>query len=360
MNGDDDKGRDRRPRVDLPPWFPPPATPGGPSVREQLSCPPGFHREFGRGCVRNAPELGSLSMLSQPGGPSVADRPRPAPRVPSIADLAFAFIFGGAQPSPAPRPARRPPRRRRSPAPKRRPARRRTPSTRPAPAPIPEGPPAPAPDRPAPSRLPLPRVKDLPWRGVPFIIEEWRRYIEGPRPVPRTPGPPTRTSPRTRPTTFPPLPAPAIPGPRAIPVDLPTRSPRGFPERVPGPSYDPFIVAPPAGRPVFTPSPTPASRPATQPRIAFPLAPGFPSSRPRPSRAPAPRAQPSLRQLEQPGSPLTPVQPGPLGLGRITVASPTADPCAVRVRDARRKQRERRKECKKFVTKTIRVCADKE
>ena len=70
---------------------------------------------------------------------------------------------------------------------------------------------------------------------------------------------------------------------------------------------------------------------------------------------------PIRQPIGDPLTPLTPSQQPGLGFqpGSITVASPDADPCAVRVREKRRAQRERRKKCKRFTTKEIRVCAER-
>jgi len=68
-------------------------------------------------------------------------------------------------------------------------------------------------------------------------------------------------------------------------------------------------------------------------------------------------SDPIRQPIGDPLQPLTPSQQPRLGFA--TTTSPAEDPCAVRVRKIRREQRRRRKECKRFKQKTIRVCADK-
>lgn len=289
---------------------------------------------------------GSLSL--QPQVSADAPRPRTPPR-PTIPP--GTIILGSpapalpTQPAPRPAPRRRPPKRKRPPARPRRPPARRT-----LPGQWPEVEP-PAPKKPpAPVKLPriVPRIFRHP--ALDFVFESWRLYIEGPLRR-RTAGPLRRTAPRPAPAVFNPLPTPNFPAPGPLPVDVPTvvSSPpfRRVQEDL---GYDPFILAPPVGRPVFSPSPAPRAAP----RRGLPLSLSPPSYRARPARPRiADRAPPEIGRLTQ-------LKPAPLqSIGRVTVADPTADPCAVRARDARRKQRQRRKECKRFVTKTVRVCADK-
>ena len=83
-----------------------------------------------------------------------------------------------------------------------------------------------------------------------------------------------------------------------------------------------------------------------------------------PSRRPA--REPARAPVSEAGrllgfSPLD--LPGPQKqqqLGRVTVAEPTSDPCAVRARDARRRRKKKRDECKRFRTETrkVRICED--
>lgn len=333
--------------------------------------------------IGNAPPRVSELPISTPLTPQPPLRPPDVPRpVAPAASVLDPFVFGpsSALPKPAPRPARPAPRRRRRPAPKRPPARPRW--TRPAPgaprAPTPkrvEPPvrvPTPAPPRPAPpvkrpSPTVTPNIPGLPADLPPFtinpiewILREWELYT--------TPGrhdsPPQRHGrggKRNRPVKFPRLPSPVIPVPGSIPVELPTGVPSGRPASspifrprgVPAPVVgDPFVVAAPSPTPRYVPRGTPA-----QPR-RLPLAPPRfnPARVPRSTPFDRPRTQPRPAQVSNPALG-TPLQPQRLGQ---TKAEPSNDPCAVRARDARRKQRRRRKECRRFVTKEIRVCAEKE
>lgn len=257
------------------------------------------------------------------------------------------------------------------PAPKRAPgpSRRRTPRRRPPPK---QRPPA-RPSRPAPGRKLPPRVvpgpiipglpADMPSfsiNPIDFIIREWQLYT---RPLGERRNNPRRGGSRTRGTTFPRMPPVVLPGPQPIPVEIPRVVPRV-------PTVRSQTRNAGAVSPVPSPPPSPARAPAARP-VASPFAnplfalagllPGLVSAPPRARIAPRAR-QPLQRQLTDPinapiGDPLTPIKAQQVGFA--TVAEPTNDPCAVRVRDARRRQRAKRKQCKKFTTKTIRVCADK-
>jgi hypothetical protein len=211
-------------------------------------------------------------------------------------------------------------------------------------------------------RIPLPREIPGGINPLQFVFESWRRYLEGPKVVRR---PREQATPRgarvRRPFVPAPLPPLVLPGPGTLPVEIPTAQPgpgRGvFGAPVGNPSYDPFVVAPP------TPS-VPARMPVAAPaaRSMFRLAPLAPGVR-SPSRAPQrdPKRATRPRGDAPPiGDPLTGFKPRQqLGLGKITRTEASNDPCAVKVRDMKRRQRKRRQECKRFVDKTIRVCADK-
>lgn len=189
--------------------------------------------------------------------------------------------------------------------------------------------------------------------------------LPGPIPFPRrTPSGPG-TQPRA-PTTR--LPSPAQP--RALPRTRPTV--RGLPapagwtlgDPLPGVGYDPYTVAPPTPSPRTRPRSTPRTRnpvrlpvwwpvsdpvrlPGVAPRRTTPLTPQQPTSSPRP-RAPL--------TPQQPFNPLTPLQdPVPLSQPQGLRKPTSANPCTTE-RTARRR---RQQDCKRYTTKTIRVCADK-
>jgi Type IV secretory pathway, VirB10 components len=305
--------------------------------------------------------------------PARPRRPRPIPGTPDVPTE-----------PPAPKKVEPPPRRRQTPP---------GPPSRPGMPPIFE----PAP----PEQLPQPgKVKEFEKDLPPFTINpiEWvlRQYDLYTRPIGSpTTNPRRRGGKRNRPTKFPPVPPIALPAPGPIAVDIPTPGkrdansifgppaddpfiranvPAGYPETLRRQLEDPFqhvlesemAVGPPPERAPARPLPR---APTVSPAELFSLSP-FPLGglRPQPkARTSSPRSlrrqqrrRPAERQQlfeRMPiGDPLTPVQPQTLGFTR---ADPTSDPCAVRARDARRRQRRRRKECKKFTTKTIRVCADK-
>lgn len=347
-----------------------PATPNNESDL-LINLATGLARERGRtrGSTRNLPTVTSvlteIGRLSLTGGSSAPDRlpnrPAPTQRVLSPAD--FPFVFGGAEPSPAPRPAPRRRRVRRSrPS---RPSRRSPPARRTPRVPLPEPPAAPQPDatpaRRPPLKIPLPRVVP----SIPGALGGlWRRLLDEyikPRPRVNNPGGPRRGGERTRqPSPLPPLPSQPSPSPIPIPTPSPAPSsrPQGnvFDNPLPALGYDPFTYAWPAapGRGIGTGvSPAPARSPAGSPLSLS----SSPQSRSRPrdrrrARNPFPQSDPGTRRTTQPQrSPLTSLQPGQLELPQRE-----SDPCAARARDAKRRQRKKRKECKEFVTKEIRVC----
>lgn len=319
-------------------------------------------------------ETGTLTQL--PGSPvdvvpPVAPPPRSAP----------APIFGSASPSPAPIP--RQPRR----APRRRPPKRAVPRRRPS-IPRPVRPRAPS----IPKKIPIPRLPSLPGgiNPIGFIIEEWRRYLDAfYRPTPG--GGPRRGGKRTR---LPPPAPPALPAPVQIPMDMSVlgdfnvRRPETLDEyidrvdnsifdarrnRMLDVGVDPSTLYSAVPYEVFRQpglDPTPNARPRTFEGSGLLPSPAVPSMftldpyrllqrqrQPSRLRQPRPREQTNLRELRN----LTPPKNPALGLqpqqlGNITIAEPTSDPCAVRARDARRRQRAKRKKCQKFVYKRIRVC----
>lgn len=310
-------------------------------------CPPGYTRS-GRGaaCARPFSLLPAITNAFQFFLPS-----------------ANADVVGAPSPRRSPGPSRRRAPRRRTPAPKRPPA--RTPRTKPVKRPpgAPRGPVRPRKGVPWPEGFPAPTLNP-----IDFVLEQYR-LLTRPLGEPTT-NPRRRGGYRTRmpPTRMPPV---KIPVPASIPVELPPPPARRMPSSVPSPSPSPTSL------PTAAPSPRPGSRAIPRartsptpglrlaPLLSTLLAPLFsvpsmplslqpfnaPSARPTPR--PVPRTQPSSPV----GDPLGPVQQPALGFA--TTTSPAEDPCAVRVRKIRREQRRRRKECKRFTTKTIRVCADK-
>lgn len=401
------------PRIPLPviPVLPPRDTP---SVPDQLRCPPGQHRDLGTlKCVddattppklvelregelpcppgtRRVPNIGCVTL---PGpDPSMPDRvivpppsicppgqvrgqygncvpiwtPNPFEGMPRNIGSALRGLtqfwlgeLGKPRPKPAPR-RRRAPRRTRPPA---RPPRRTAPPR-----------PPPAPPRPAPPRVVPPSRPVVPIpRGLPtinpigMVLEFWKRYTDA---IGERTKNPRRGGNRTR-AQFPRMPPVSIPVPATIPVELPRPQPRTRNVPSPAPTTQPRPAPSPAPRP--RPA-APRARPLLSPSLLLGsisgpilglLAPRV-SSVPRPTlgRVTLPRQR--LVEISDPmrnpiGDPLTPIKSPVPGLqpGRVTVASPTNDPCAVRARDARRRQRARRKQCKKFTTKTIRVCAER-
>lgn len=196
-------------------------------------------------------------------------------------------------------------------------------------------------------------------------LPDWLRPARGPFPTSRriptnvaTPLP--RTVP-TRPRT--------LPGGRSTVQPLPAPAPWGLGDPLPSPGYDPFTYAPaPAPAPRAPPRPAPRTRdpirwplglpfglpgsvPAPSPRTRSPLTPQpTPSS---PSQ-PTPRAPPLPRL--PPAPTLTPFdQPVPRSQPQPQRKPTEANPCT----EQRTERRRRQKDCKRYTTKTIRVCADK-
>jgi len=145
-------------------------------------------------------------------------------------------------------------------------------------------------------------------------------------------------------TTYSPTPSRRIqpfPTSNPVPRQAPT-GPLGLPLQ--GPWFDPFPFAVPrTGR---------GTRRVPSPR-ARPLNPQQPLT-PQPRPTPTPR----LPTVPAPGPGLTPIQDPVGGLSPqpgFRKASPPRDPCT----EARSARRRRQQECKRFKTKTIRVCADR-
>lgn len=311
-----------------------------------------------------------------PRNPNAPNRNPPAvPRQPSI-------IFGSPapQPAPAPRPRRRVRRRAKPPA-RRRPARRTLPKL-----PFPEPPQSPTPDGPAPRpkiptrRIPIPIPIDIPTSIPEAMFGLWKRLLDEylqPHYPPTPGGGPRRGGGRTRQPT--PPGRVNVPLPGQLPVDLPTpsreRSPRQseiFQPTAPVPSPFPDPSAQPSAMPAGYGRP--AAAPARQRRglLVAPLVPGsVPQVRIRSGRQrgrQTPRTQtrdPSLSpgrlgyvdELGQSRFGGTTPQLTALQRGQLDLPPEQAsNPCTQRARDAKRRQRKRRKECTKWVTKEIRVC----
>lgn len=329
--------------------------------------------------ARNYNRTGTLNQVfdNVDGDPRRPPIPRPRPLAPAPVPQ----ILGQPAPAPQPPPVRPAPRRRRR-APKKTPPRRRTPPKPRRPVfPTPEPPQSPdAPPRPRPVVRPrvLPNIGDIPTSVPGALIDIWRGLLDEylrPRTRPSPGGGPRRGGERTRQPT--PPPSPTVPGTVPIPVSIPrpTPTPRaplpqedifsGYPSPIP----DPFSNNPWASP--STPRPSPA-RPSPRPRggPSGLLSPALgallsqparnPSKRPRTGRRSRPRDDDFQRT--QPGRGVQPNVPGTTGLtpfqrGQLDLPPQnSSDPCAQRARDARRRQRRRRKECTKWVTKEIRVC----
>lgn len=196
----------------------------------------------------------------------------------------------------------------------------------------------------------------------------------GPIPLPRrTPRAPA--TPRSGPAGTA-LPAPArprtLPGTRTPVQGVPAPAGWTLGDPLPGVGYDPYTVAPPTPAPrasprsaprtrspvwlpVWFPIGDPVSRPAPtgRPRVR-PLTPQQPSS-PRPlPRQPVPQPAPIPRL--PPGPTLTPFdEPVPTSQPQGLRKPTSANPCTTE----RTARRQRQKDCKRYTTKTIRVCADK-
>lgn len=363
-----------QPDFDLPPgfppeWFDPPSRhpPKYPRQPPPPAPPP----------VPRVPELGRLGYaesypalsITPRGGPSVADRPSPA---------SSPFVLGSPAPSAPPTPRRRRRRTRRANPP----PRRRTAPTRRQPifTPAPEAPATTPRPRVRPSVLP--NIGDIPTSVPGALIDLWRGLLDEylrPRKRPSPGGGPRRGGKRR----FRPPIDPVTPGTVLNPATVPRPTPQPAPAPVPSPQesifdqpqpslgYDPYSTNP---WPNSQPAKAPATRPRSTPRSIFnaplsalrSLTQRIKSQPKRPGR----RRQPGERntqtrelgRLGQIGDfvqptvsrtpNLTPFQRGVLDLPPQT----SSDPCAVKARDARRRQRRRRKECTKWVTKEIRVC----
>lgn len=222
------------------------------------------------------------------------------------------------------------------------PPRRRRPRTVATPDEFPFGEDPYAPYRPMPrfpaTGLPIPLPRRLP--NAPFGLPDVR--TTPPRTVP--------TRPRAVPGTQTPV--------RGLPAPSPTGWTLGNP--IPGPGYDPYTYAPPTPR--TAPRPTPRTRNPV--RLPFWSPFGLPFGEPAPvpgTRVPRPltpqpttRAPPRVRLPPPPR--LTPLQdPVPHSLAQPQGKPSEANPCTAQ-REARRK---RSRDCKRYTTKTIRVCADK-
>lgn len=277
--------------------------------------------------------------------------------------------------------------------------------------------PSPLPSSPSPSTSPAtrpgaPRPRSpvsVPGLLIDEWLELWRQYLN-PRPIP-WPSRRERGTPRVPPSTIEfPNEQPDLENICASYPELCTVTPRSIPGTIfPSPVDDPSIAAPtnwpsnwpfpatpsapsPAGYPYGVPLPydpfsttpgpvrAPASpRPATRvPRRTTPSEPAFPwpsdllprtgrRNRPAPSPLTRTPSQPAPRSPTAPGSPLIVQQPyNPLvdDPTRATAPQPSSplvpsNPCTAAATEQKREQRRRRKECKRFKTKTIRVCADK-
>lgn len=193
---------------------------------------------------------------------------------------------------------------------------------------------------------------------LPPELERERIKILGPVWIPEYGvDPTTRRNPRVfSPQPLPPRPQP-MPrkGPSVRTVPTPTGWTLGDP--IPGPAYDPYTYAPP------TPSPRRPAQPFPQPRApAFPFPTGLPlDPRLAPRRVPRLRDRPLTpqpRRVQLPRQPtFTPnPNPSPLAFAQPLAQPTQSNPCTAQRTARRRKQ----KQCKKFTTKTIRVCADKE
>ena len=380
-------------RIPLPlpsvvPLLPPRNTP---TIRDQLECPEGYYRSIKTGaCIpkpEGAPSTRPPTVFDPDTGgirPCATDdecenpedhQPPPCPPgytrsgfggkcarpfVPGFPALSFLGLIerylGKKAPRRSPGPSRRRAPRRRAPPPKRPPAR-------------PRRPPPGAPVRRTPRRaIPWPDGFPAPTLNpIDFVIDQ---FYELTRDLGQRTGMNRRGGNRTRmpPTRMPPV---TIPVPSTIPVVLPR--PQPMPARRTS-NAEP-VPGVPARAPITrrAPAPRPRSAPRSVLRSVLPgvlsnvlvglLSPALFSPPTAFALSPMPRAQPQPRPAPRPlspqpiGDPLTPVQGQQLGFA--TVASPDADPCAVRARDARRRQRKKRKECKKFTYRKIKVCADK-
>lgn len=338
------------------------------------------------------------TLVQIPGSP----RSPTTPTVPDVggtigrSSASFPFVYAAApRPRPAPR-RRRPPRR----APKKTPPRPRRPATRPGRPKLP--------DRPLPKRLPLPLPKSVPWWAR-LILRNVEILLPQPKPAPRpptTPGGPRRG--KYRPAAkAPPIVNPdrdaelrrrsaayrreqeeldvlrrdaeilgRIGSEDVLPQEDPLEEARReaeskFPDQDfifdPPPLYSnypglpSFDVPLPGGQPMPgdvaqvlpASAPAPWTMPVSDPFFGFvPTRPEF--LLPRQQSRRAPRRSPQRTRLRE----LTPNSNPALGLqpGSITLPAQQSSPCQQAARDAKRRQRKKRKECKKFVYKRIKVC----
>lgn len=221
---------------------------------------------------------------------------------------------------------------------------------------------------------PAPRSSGPPRRtrrppGPSQDVPPFYRY-EGPWPyTPGTALPGPIPMPSTRRTTAPGRNTRGIPAPRALPPrprSMPRAQPTVSPVPAPAPwtlgdplpelGYDPYTVAPP------TPAPRRPAQPFPQPRApAFPFPTGLPLS-PRVGTRRTVRSTPRTltsqpRRVQLPRQPsFTPnPNPSPLAFAQPMAQPASSNPCTAQREQRRRKQ----KACKKFTTKTIRVCADR-
>lgn len=372
------------------PWFPrlipilPPKN--TPSIPDQLKCPPGFHRNLGRGCVPDPPppppKLVEIpSSPPEPRPPSGRERPPKEARGPLPVPPGVVVPPPPVVPSPSsPADVVRPSNQVRFPITGAGAATATTvglllsvlwsgvfaPYLRGPSGPLgPLGFPLPAPTGPPRRRgrvttptVPAPRpFWDVTYRPGYRSLPDWLRPVRGPFPVPRrvpvvvsTPAPvPSRpgTVPRTR------TPVSTVPAPAPWTLGTP----------LPGPGYDPFTQAPPTPAPRAVPRSTPRTRNPVRLPVWFPVGdpvsrpatPGRPRSTPLTPQQPTLTPQPTPRLPTAPFNPLTPLQgPVPKSQPHALRKPTSANPCTTE-RTARRR---RQKDCKRYTTKTIRVCAD--
>lgn len=150
--------------------------------------------------------------------------------------------------------------------------------------------------------------------------------------------------------------------PRTVPGGSSTVSPVLAPagwtlgDPIVGPGYDPFTWAPPSAQPRAPGQPFPREQPVDFPWPAsLPFAPRG-TGRPRPT----PRTRTPLTEQPLPRPAPTPTltpfdEPVPRSQPQPRPQPYQANPCTAQRTERRRRQRD----CKKFTTKTIRVCAEK-
>lgn len=374
----------------FPSWLPDFFPRDSPTIHEQLQCPPGQHRDFRGGrtgvCVPDqarGPMPGTIVEIPEAPTPA-PPRPGRVPRPPKVPSVEPPSTPPPSSPSSSPvdrTTGRYFPRGRAEPLP----------SLFAVPAilgwvlgalvigpyfgygnwdtraarPSPTGPPRRTRRPPGPASDVPPYYRyEGPWPYQPGMP------MPGPLPLPRrTPRVPARPGDFVDPTTGAPLPTPrdrTVPRTGSPVSPLPAEWPLGSP--LPGPGYDPFTRAP---APAPAPRPAPRTRPGgrTGPALSFPfpvpwgipgVAPGYISDpltrQPTPRPQPTPRTPATPRPRLPPAPRLTPIdQPGAQSLPRYLGQPKQANPCTAERTTRRRRQRD----CKKFTTKTIRVCADK-